>query len=327
MIVVPSNDRKINNLENVIIDIISELQTNNEIHISMNGEGPCAEALGLYQLLDSICLKFEFPKNKVFIHTCNLIENHNEYIICKYPQTIYLYSTISAIKDNIGTKKQINEGFKHFGHFIGHSNRFRLQLASYLYSSHKDKLLQTFHCVPHHDYHKAHIGLEDMMFAKHNKDEIQSAIELLDTAPITIDSINSYPILMPETLNITKVYPNFLIELVSLSYFSGNTFYVDEKIWRPMAMKTPFMVQGPENFISNLQKLGFKTFGKYWNENYCKGSYRTHVSMIIENIKRISHMSIAEMEDMYEDMTPILDHNYNLISEISEFDFNKVFNG
>jgi hypothetical protein len=291
-----------------------------EIKLSTNNEGPCAESLGLYDLLDSACKKFNYPKSKISLQTCNLVEQHQEYQIDIRPQFIYLNSAKKVRVEDIKEKK-FDGKLKHFGLFIGHSNLPRLHLSSHVRALYKNKTCQTFHYTRNSDYHKPFLFLENMISGKFPWKDVNRAIKLVKQSPIVIDEINQYPILSPETFNICKIYNTFFVDIVCLTYFSGNTFYIDEKIWRPMLSKTPFIVQGPQFFLQRLQHLGFKTFKNYWSEGYSEDPAEHQNHEIFKVLKKLSKLSIAELANMYEDMKLILDHNYNLMHQITKNDF------
>jgi hypothetical protein len=176
--------------------------------------------------------------------------------------------------------------------------------------------MQTYHTQVTNQYHRPFIGVEDMMFNNHSWAEVQDAVELLQHSPLTIDSIDQYPILNPVTLNITKAYPNFFVEIVNLTYWSGDTFYIDEKIWRPMLMRTPFVVHGPQKFLSRLRALGFRTFDAWWDEGYSEDPPDYQLKEIVRLIEQLAEKSLAELDAMYADMQSVLEHNYQLLKRI-----------
>ena len=90
-------------------------------------------------------------------------------------------------------------------------------------------------------------------------------------------------------------------------------------------MRTPFMVQGPTNLIPNLKRLGFRTFDQWWDEGYSQDPHDCQVPAMIENIKKLSLMSASDMELMYSEMTPVLDHNWHRLTELRAQDFAEVF--
>jgi hypothetical protein len=135
----------------------------------------------------------------------------------------------------------------------------------------------------------------------------------------------SSPILFPSSLNIAKVYTNFFVEVVNLTYFTGNTFYVDEKIWRPIAMRTPFIVQGPKDTIRNLRKLGFKTFDQWWDEGYSEDIELCQNQGIKDVIKTLSLKTTHQLYKMYLEMQPILEHNNTCLKNLKQKDFQRIF--
>jgi hypothetical protein len=157
-----------------------------------------------------------------------------------------------------------------------------------------------------------------MMFNNYTWGEVQSAVGLLNAAPLTIDSIDQYPILNPTTLNITKVYPEFFVEIVNLTYWSGDTFYIDEKIWRPMLMRTPFVVHGPRNFLPRLRALGFRTFDSWWDEGYSEDPPDYQLKEIVRLMQQLAEKSVTELDSMYADMQSVLEHNYQLLKRIQK---------
>jgi hypothetical protein len=315
MISFATSDSTIWYRDQFIINVVAEMiRGSPTISLSTRGEGPCAESLGLYKLLDQLCLKFGYDKQCITLHTCNLAERHSQYNIKIVSQVMYLNSARGyAIPD----AKKNWDNIKHFGHFIGHGNQYRLATASVLHTEHADKTLQTYHCNPTNPYHRCFIGLEDMMFNGATHSEITAAVELIKQAPIVQDDINQYPILNPVTLNITRMYPTFFVEIVNFSYWSGNTFYLDEKIWRPILMRTPFIVQGPQNFILRLRELGFRTFHDYWDEGYSEDPAPCHTPAIHTVLRGLATKPISELQNMYNEMTDTLEHNYHLFKTIT----------
>jgi hypothetical protein len=314
-----NSDCNIWNKDYVVAEITNQmLSSTDHIYIHTNSEGPCARSLGLYSLLDWLTDRFNYPKTKISISTCNLLEQHKEYQIKILPQTVYLESA----KNHAGIAilnsfKTFNDKFKLFGNFIGHSNLPRLKLSSHLYTD-KDTSLQTYHTKITSDYHRPFIAIEDLMCSGESWETIKKAINLIKNSPIILDEIQTYPILNPVTFNIYNMYPNFFIEIVNVTYFTGNTFYLDEKIWRPILMKTPFIVQGPQWFLKNLKHLGFITFDNFWDEGYSEDPANIQADAIIKNIEYLKTKSITELQNMYNSMQDILDHNYNVMMNLDK---------
>lgn len=318
---IANNDAYIIDAVGVSIALAKTMSADQDIQIVLNGEGPCARSLGLYAMLDQLCEAFNYDAHRIEIVTCNLLEQHDRYRVTRTAQTKYLYSSQRTAGKH-DTKKLSN--LRHFAHFVGHGNRFRLELASYLYQYHGDKTLQSYHFTKGADYHRPFVAIDELIHADVKWNRIQAAIELLKSAPLQLDIVESMPILDPVTLNIASLYPNFFLELVSVTYFSGSTFYLDEKIWRPMMMKTPFMIQGPQNYILNLRRLGFKTFDQWWDEGYSQDPCDCQVPAMIENIRRLAELDNQQLHRMLEEMQPVLDHNYERFLSLGQQDLKSL---
>ena len=327
MIKLVTTEGSIVDRDQVIIEIIQAVQIKPAvIQIDLNGEGPCCQSNGIYDLLDNICGVFNYPKQQIEIHTANFIERHHDYVIVKHHQNYELKNAQKKYITGVDSVKKFDQDLRHFGHFIGHSNKERLYLASYLRANHRSQTLQSYHCDVSKSFHRSFIGIEDMMCdIGIPKENLIWAFDLITHGPIKIDPIDVDYIGPDLTYNITDHYPGFFLELVSLTFNKGNTFYIDEKIWRPMLMRTPFMVQGPANLIVNLRQLGFQTFDKWWDEGYSEDPDGCHVPAMIENIKQLSKLSLSELEIMYRDMTSVLDHNLHRLLELRKSDFNEIF--
>jgi hypothetical protein len=327
MIKVQTSEGKIFDKDQAVVQIIKHItQGKSTIQINLNGEGPCCYSNGIYDLLDNICDTFAYPKRQVEIHTANFLESHAEYRIIRQHQNYELVAAMQSVSRAAKSKKIFDNDFYHFAHFIGHGNKQRLQLGSYLWSNHHDITLQSYHCDVLDPYHREFIGLEDLMHdASLSQQQIEWAFDLLSNAPLKLEPGVRYPIGPDQTFNIIDRYPKFFVELVSLTFTSGNTFYIDEKIWRPILMRTPFMVQGPSGLIPNLRRLGFRTFHSWWDEGYSEDPHDCHVPAMIQNINRLAKLETPDLQSMYQDMTNVLDHNFQRLLDLKADDFTKVF--
>jgi len=324
-VVVPNIDGKIWDVEYKIIDIIRHYDLNNSVTISLNNEGPCATSLGLYDLLDNLCSTKKYKKSNITIVTNNVIEQHPEYQI-KKNGPLYLDS-VKNFLENFEKKDKNFDHIKHFGIFIGRSNWIRMWIAARMFNKHTDTSLMTFHYDSTSTFHRDHLGLDDLIKFNAPKDDVTNAISLLKKSPILLqDKLPEYPIITPSHFEISKIYDKFFAEVVCETYCQGTTFYPTEKLWRPIAMKTPFIVQGPKNYYNNLHKMGFKTFSNWWDEGFTDDPYEYQPYEIFKVIDYISSLTCQELEGLYIDMQSTLDHNYNLLLQLTSADFVRKFN-
>ena len=322
---IPHIDGHIWNAEYKVIEILSELNSCGTAIINIDNEGSDLVELGLYSLLDQICSTFNYPQDQIKIQTRNQLESHPLYQIEKLPP-LYISSGQKFANINVLPEKQIE---KHFGIFIGRSNWRRLWLSSYLYKNFKEKTSITFHYDSLVDYHRAHIDVDKLLYEIGSIDTVNLIADFLLHLPIKNDNINSYPILTPAHFNISKVYREFFVEIVCETFCAGQSFYPTEKTWRPFICRTPFLVQGPRDFLKNLRKLGFKTFGNWWDESYDEDvgleNGKVSIRTIQKNIDMLANLTTAELHNMLDDMKDTLDYNYQRFMSLSEKDFKSIW--
>lgn len=317
MIVLPNMDGKIWQSESRLVDMMTEIIHTGKLEIDLNHEGPCAESVGLYQLLDYLCVNAEIDKSDITITTWNLIEQHPQYRIVINP-LMHLHKATKTFDQNLCLQKhkQLTDMSKHIGLFIGRSNWVRLWIASHLYRQYRKQILLTYHWQSRNDFHSAHIGIDDMLIWQAPIDDARAAFNLLADCPITLDKIDQYPLLLPENLGISRFYKNFFVEVVCETYFTGRCFFPTEKIWRPIMMKTPFIVHGPLHYLKHLQQLGFRTFDRWWNEDYDDYGHNLRIVKILSILEDLIQLDHKQLYQLYQDMYATLEHNYQIFCDL-----------
>ena len=91
IISVATSDQIIWNKDSVIVDSVDAMIHNQPIVLKLSPEGPCAESLELYKILDMLCVRFNFDRSQITIQTCNMLEHHTDYRIEYIPQMKYLF--------------------------------------------------------------------------------------------------------------------------------------------------------------------------------------------------------------------------------------------
>lgn len=323
-IIVENSDSKIWYVENFLIDLCNAMHKNLDIVVDLNSEGPCAESLGLYNLLDQCTRKLNFPKHRITVKTCNQLEQHDEYsVIIDAPLKGISQWQAKLSKQSYFTKN-IHNKIKHFGSFVGRGNRLRLGLSNYLYRNYQNKTLQSYHTDVTNDYFRKHLAIDEMLNHGYSWDEVKQSIEFLKKCPLKLDNIVEYPILHEtKVYDLIDYYQDIFVDIVNQTYFSGNTFYIDDHLWRSIITKTPFIVQGPQNFLENLKKLGFLTFDQWWDEGYSEDPPDHQVKLIKENVDYLAQKPTSELDSIYKEMIPVLDHNFEVFCRLSEDSFNR----
>jgi hypothetical protein len=311
MVILENKDAHIYNLPFKVADIIKEYQLHNQVIITTNFEGICLDTANFYTVLDYICDQFDIPKNKIIIETTNAEEAHPEYIIENMADHWIDESKPFFDRDYDYTKKLT----KTLGCFIGKPNWHRLILGAWLHQNYNDKSLLTFHYDKTQERHIIDSELTEM--ARNAFDEIPGVLRFLNSCPLVLDEgFLNYTITCPTNYNLLSKYPNIFLDLVVETYVSGRTFFPTEKTLRPIIAKTPFIIMGPRGYLSNLHRIGFRTFDQWWSEDYDNYSNYERLLEIKKVLNFIFSLSESNLYQMLYEMTEVIHHNHNLLKQI-----------
>lgn len=324
---IPTSDVIIWDKPRIYADIVVAMTNRVDIVLDFLCEGPDINMLGIYDFLYSMSEQLNYDLSKIKITVGNAAETHG-IINIEYISPMHL---LHNAKDYvIDIKKQMY--LKHFGIFIGRSNAPRLFLASYINEKYNEKSICTYHFNKNDDFHRYNVGLDDLI-QTYNITDLTSVSAFLQKCPIMLQQTNTVIIdkslssnpaqqLLEADKNVFSLnYRDFFVEIVCETYYSGNTFFTTEKIFRPMLLKTPFIVQGPTNFLKNLKKLGFRTFDHWWDEGYDQDPTTHQLLEIKKTIDFIATKSIEELNFMYNEMQAVLEHNYKKVLSLTNRDF------
>jgi hypothetical protein len=301
-------DSKVWHPEHIAVQLTKVLQVG-PVTVNLLSEGPCCENSGIDKIISYVCDSFNFDYNMININTSNQIKSS------KFKETrtgfVELSHCINFAKKNPYIHKVPN---LKFGMFVSRSNWKRLGLASYLWNNYKNTSSLSFHFDRNNDYHLDHFGLEQLLIEEHHNYDVINFIKQL---PIKFKQ-HTYPIQFNnDALDLAEQYQNIFCDIVCETYFTGKTFFVTEKTWRPIIYRRPFIVQGPEGYLDNLKKLGFKTFSNWWPEGYDKDINGGTLNSIRNCIDYIASKSQTTLNQWLEEMQPILDHNYSTLCNLT----------
>lgn len=309
---VVTSDGRIWNAEEALLQIIRARDT--DLVIDLLREGPCCQTSGIDDLLD----RSGVHRSSIVIETSNQIKSS------RYPEIRMNFVELDLAKSlacdvtpTISTMRNI------FALFVGRSNWQRLGIAAHLHADHRDYSKITFHYDPNSDYHKDNFGLEQ--YLRHNWGD-QSIWNFIEKLPIKCHDMD-YPILWDQgAFDLGPQYEDVFCEIVCETYFTGRTFFVTEKTWRPIINMRPFIVQGPQWYLDNLRRLGFRTFSQWWDEGYDQDPSDARLDTLRTNIDWIANQPRSVLEKWYREMQPTLWHNLETLknlthSKISTTDF------
>lgn len=326
---VPINDHTVWDPLRIGAQIALALQKHGCVEIHLCQEAPALEHTPLSDFLCWIGTQ-GFDLGRVTIHTGNARQSVPGAKVEYHPEWQSELKLLQTSAHQFSSEKQIEY---HFGCLIGRNSMPRLLISSYLFRHHHEKTWQTFHWTDQSDYHLTHIALEDVIriFGIHSE-EFDRAVHLLKCAPLLKESAVSYPILYPKNYStVVSWYKNFFVDIVCETWWQGKNFFFTEKFWRCVLSRTPFVFHGAQDSLKNLRTLGFKTFEQWWPESYdhdylhyndalSDPAYQ-NISRVTETIDIVASWNIEQCREIYTDMMPTLEHNYQRLLRLDYQDF------
>jgi hypothetical protein len=95
--------------------------------------------------------------------------------------------------------------------------------------------------------------------------------------------------------------------------------YFTEKTTKAIASNMPFVIIGVSGILKRLHKIGFKTFGEFWDESYDDiEDYSERFEKIKQIINWVASKDLNELTDIYNKMIPIFEHNKRVLNSIPE---------
>lgn len=319
IIKVLTSDCQIWNLQEVCADISWAMSQQVPIVLEFCFEGPDFKTLPLAKFIENESVRYSYDLKNITINTSNQLEDYSLVNVKKlFPDNLVL----NTLEYEYSVSKVKN--LKHFGLFIGRNNAPRLLLSEHLYRQHRDISIHTNHLSFENEFALANIGLEELVTYYGIKD-IRNVAEYINQCPInSIDvPINkalprnpAQQLLDSDKESFLKNYNNFFVEIVCETFYTGDTFFPTEKTWRPMLLKTPFIVQGPTGYLKNLRDLGFRTFNQWWDEGYDHDAPSWSIHEVVKVIDHLATLPSAELSWMLKDMADVLEHNHNRFLEL-----------
>lgn len=298
--IIPSNEKIWNESEFVDFLIANQGQP---IELDTNREGPDLTACGVYRLLD------QFNYSDVTIITNNPLETHGRYTI-KTSSPFFFFDVQSKDYTQYHTWNQQ----KVFGCFYNRPLWHRIGLAAKLQTDYEQLSLINVRCNPQ-DVDQRSLFEVNTLF-ENDPASVERFISVADSWPIQIEKNDGYTLgnnTTGHTDQLVKFYPDFLIDIVGETWINGRTFYPTEKTVRPMLLKKPMIVMGSVSSLDYLHQMGFQTFCNFWSEEYDGYEGKERYIRILALIDELAAKSKEELADLYQQMQPVLEHNYQLL--------------
>lgn len=251
--------------------------------------------------INNLCQKYEFSKEDVIVITSNLFQfSNNKFTIINYDYFGNHINFLSVSKlDFIKIKsfekeyeKFINNNFVfHFLCFNGIPRENRLLIFNELTTSEKfkNKSITTLRGVDKNYYYD-------------------------------VPNWDNQKIGGGARLNIDAHLKCFL-NIVTETLYDNESIFISEKTYKPIYLCQPFIVFGNPFTLNKLHKLGYKTFDRWWDENYdSELDLKQRFDKIVKVIEQISDLNINQLMKLKNEMREVLIHNYLNFFRISEME-------
>ena len=103
--------------------------------------------------------------------------------------------------------------------------------------------------------------------------------------------------------------------------------YFSEKTWRAMVTGRPFMMVNAQHSLKKLQEFGFQTFSQWWDETYDEKTLAAdRIESMVATLKSLTSLSKKELQELNQDMLPVIQHNQNHLIKFASDDLENIAN-
>jgi hypothetical protein len=103
-----------------------------------------------------------------------------------------------------------------------------------------------------------------------------------------------------------------LWHIVTETVYYDAKLHLTEKIFKPIVAKRPFILAAAPGNLAYLKSYGFQTFDRWIDESYdAIQDPADRMTAIVDQVDRLCQLSPAELASMYQEMTDVLEHNFN----------------
>lgn len=155
--------------------------------------------------------------------------------------------------------------------------------------------------------------------------KLESCIEVKELPPMFLDTDELHINRAVSTIDTNQYYENSYFSVVSETTFftrySYNSFrFLSEKVFKPIAMKHPFILVTVPNSLEILKIMGYKTFSPVINEAYdLELDDGKRMLMILEEIERLSNFNKHERANFILQCQAICEYNYKMLLSKTKF--------
>lgn len=113
--------------------------------------------------------------------------------------------------------------------------------------------------------------------------------------------------------DLESYYARSYVSLIAEGSLLPHQWMITEKTYRAILYKHMFFLLGSQYMLESLRQRGYKTFHKFWSEDYDKEANDTiRYKKALTEFNRILS---TDLESLHSEVLPILEHNYNVLIE------------
>ena len=315
---------KIHNEYELINAITDPMEGSLEIIVD---EGPDLSVIKLFgrsfiKSLQMLTDNLGIPKKIIKITTFNLVQDLSVWPNIEIQHPVEYFTAADRFEVPLDKKIQ-----KHFGLFVGTSRWHRLYMAGMMHGLYKDKTMLSFWQHHLNNSLPANLRMDDVMLKDANESVREHMIDFVKQLPLHLNP-DDIKLNLNTGADITRgdwetpyeilpYYNSIFMDIVCETWHEGQCFLPNEKTGRPIIARTPFIAYAGKDFLKNLKRLGFKTFDRWWSEEYDNHEGVQRIQYMLKEIKKISMYPVDRLQEIHQEMTPTLQHNYETIKSLT----------
>jgi hypothetical protein len=130
---------------------------------------------------------------------------------------------------------------------------------------------------------------------------------------ISIPQLDFNLINTESSIKLNSFIQDSFVHLITETRYTSPMQNISEKSIRPIIAKRPCNLAGSPGSLKLLRDLGFKTFNRWWSEDYDNEfNHHKRLEMIYNLINDILNTDKQKLKNMLNEMQDILDYNYKV---------------
>lgn len=212
-------------------------------------------------------------------------------------------------------KRKLQKKFISFNRITGSMRAYRSLLIAELANVIDQGYVSYSHTCPVHNETVRDALVNNNKKFKLSRSYIETMASKIDSlpSPLRIDSSEADIPNGSQSIGPLPELMSSFLHVVTETMFWDDRTHLTEKIFKPIVAKQPFVLVGCYKNLEYLKSYGFRTFDRWWNEDYDNIADPVQRLNAVSNIvKTICEKSLLDLESMLQDMTEVLEYNYNL---------------